>query len=64
VEIFKYYLKTEGHHITRKDFQKNLDEKMHHTGFLRDIAPLLSAGVQYDAQAAYRLITREILSRL
>jgi predicted nucleotidyltransferase component of viral defense system len=64
VEIFKYYLKTEGHHITGKDFQKNLDEKMYHIGFLRDIAPLLSAGVQYDAQAAYRLITREILSRL
>ena len=64
VEIFKYYLKTEGHRITRKDFQKNLDEKMNHAGFLRDLEPLLSPSVQYDVQVAYALFSKEIISRL
>ncbi len=64
VELFKHYLQTEGHRITRKDFQKNLDEKMNPTGFLRDLAPLLSPSVQYDVQVAYALFSKEIINRL
>jgi predicted nucleotidyltransferase component of viral defense system len=64
VDIFKHYMQTEGHRITRKDFQKNLDEKMKHAGFLRDLDPLLSPSVRYDVRAAYSLITQEIVNHL
>lgn len=64
IEIFDHYLKAGGHRITRKDFEKNLDDKMNHAGFLKDLTPLVSAEIRYDIQAAYALINRKLISRL
>lgn len=64
VEIFKYYMKSEGSFIDRKQYKSNLEEKMHHPGFIRDLTPLLSPNIEYDSQLAYSLILKEIVARM
>jgi len=64
VEIFKYYMKREGNLVDRRSYEKNIEEKMRHPGFVRDLTPLLSPGVDYDSQSAYSLILKEIIARM
>ena len=40
---------------------KNIEAKMKHPGFVDDITPLLPADVNYDAKAAFSLISHEIV---
>jgi predicted nucleotidyltransferase component of viral defense system len=64
VEIFKYYMKSEGNFIDRKRYENNIEEKMRHPGFIRDLTPLLSPGIDYDSKLAYSLILKEIVARM
>lgn len=64
VKVFDHYMKSEGHRILKRDFEKNLKEKMKHPGFLRDLDGLLPADVHYAIHDAYALVSKEILSRL
>ena len=35
------YMKAEAHRIKREDYQKNIEAKMQHIGFIDDVKPLL-----------------------
>ena len=64
VRIFKEYMNAEGHRITREDYEKNLEEKMKHPGFVEDIKPMLAADMNYDVKAAFPLIREQIVARI
>lgn len=64
VDIFRKYIEAEGLTISRTEFEKNLAQKMKHTGFLSDLPPLLRPGVVYDMMEAHRLIEAELIARL
>lgn len=64
IKIFKHYMKTEGQTVDSIRFEKNLQEKMRHQGFLSDLNPLLPADATYDVQEAYTLIKNEIIDRI
>ncbi len=64
IRILKHYMKTEGQTVGSMLYEKNLQEKMRHTGFLSDLNPLLPADATYNVQEAYDLIKNEIVDKL
>jgi len=64
VEIFREYMKAEGHGISAGDYEKNLEAKMKHVDFVEDITPLLPADINYDIKDAFSLIIQQIVSRI
>ncbi len=64
IHIFKHYMETEGQIVDSMRYEKNLQEKMRHKGFLSDLNPLLPADATYDVQEAYALIKNEIVDNL
>ena len=64
IQIFKHYMETEGQTVDSMRYEKNLQEKMRHKGFLSDLIPLLPADATYDVQEAYALIKNEIVDEL
>jgi len=64
IQIFKHYMETEGQTVDSMRYEKNLQEKMRHQGFLSDLNPLLPANAMYDVQEAYVLIKNEIVDKL
>jgi len=57
-------MEAEGNIIDRRGFEKNLQDKMKHPGFVSDVRSLLPADVEYDEESAYALIRDEILARI
>lgn len=64
VEIFRRYMDFEGNAVDGRTYEKNLREKMKHSGFASDIESLLPDGASYDLQVAFDYIVREIVSRI
>ena len=64
IHIFEQYMKNEGQAVNNMRYEKNLQEKLRHRGFLSDLNPLLPAGATYDVQEACMLIKREIIDKL
>ena len=64
VKIFKEYMNAEGHRIRREDYEKNIEAKMKHPGFIEDVKPLLAANVKYDVNVAFSLISEQVVSRI
>lgn len=64
IHIFKHYMENEGQTVDSINYEKNLQEKMKHRGFLTDLNPLLPADAAYDVQAAYDLIRSRIIDPL
>jgi predicted nucleotidyltransferase component of viral defense system len=64
IQIFKRYMESEGQTVDSMRYEKNLQEKMRHPGFLSDLNPLLPADTTYDVQKAYVLIKNEIVDRI
>jgi len=64
VKIFKEYMKAEGRRIKRKDYEKNIEAKMKHPGFIADVKPLLPANMNYDVKAAFSLISEQVVPRI
>jgi len=60
VGCFSEYMSRQGHTVSRAQFEQNLHDKQTDAGFLDEVRPLLSAGVNYDAAAAI-LRVREVL---
>jgi predicted nucleotidyltransferase component of viral defense system len=63
-ESFKQYMKAEKTVVTRKEFQKNLDLKMNHNGFLADIKSLVRPEIEYDVNIAYEVVSKQIIPLL
>ena len=64
VKFFKEYMKAEGRRIKRKDYEKNIEAKMKHPGFIEDVKPLLPADMNYDVKAAFSFVSQQIVSRI
>ena len=64
IHVFKKYMETEGQTVDSMHYEKNLQEKLRHRGFLSDLNPLLPADAIYDVQEAYALIKNEIVDKL
>lgn len=64
VSVFEYYMKAEGHPITRGTYRDNLSAKMEHPGFLSDCPPLLRPGTPFDLQSDRLLVEKMLLARL
>ncbi len=64
IHAFKKYMETEGQTVDSMHYEKNLQEKLRHRGFLSDLNPLLPADAIYDVQEAYVLIKKEIVDKL
>ena len=64
IHIFKHYMENEGQTVDNLRYEKNLQEKMRHQGFLSDLNPLLPANTIYDVQEAYVLIKNEIIDKI
>lgn len=64
IACFLQYVEHEGHAITRAQFEQNLHGKRNDAAFMDDIAPLLSAAVQYDSAEALRLVRAELIDHL
>jgi len=64
IACFLRYMNHEGHAISRAQFEQNLHGKQTDPGFMDEIAPLLSAAVQYDSTEALRLVRGELIDRL
>ncbi len=64
IDCFLRYLEHDGLRVSRAEFERNLVEKMDDDLFLRDVPPLLAAGISYDPQRAFELIQRTLISKL
>lgn len=64
IQVFKQYMENEGQPVETMQYEKNLQEKLRHWGFLSDLNPLLPADAIYDVQEAYVLIKNEIVDKL
>ena len=64
IHVFKQYMETEGQPIETMHYEKNLQEKLKHRGFLSDLNPLLPADATYDVQMAFIRIQDEIISKI
>jgi predicted nucleotidyltransferase component of viral defense system len=64
VKAFRRYMEEEGSRVSRRNFEKNLAEKLASRGFLADLEPLLGPGVRYDAREAGQLVMVQLLSLL
>jgi len=64
VRTFRAYMEFAGRRVSRAEFAENLKAKRQHPGFASDLADLLPAGVEYDAEVGFALIDREIVPEL
>ena len=61
---FKQYMENEGQTVETMLYEKNLQEKLRHRGFLSDMNPLLPADAIYDVKEAYPFVRTEIIDKL
>ncbi|MGA1846563.1 nucleotidyl transferase AbiEii/AbiGii toxin family protein [Deferribacter abyssi] len=61
---FKKYMEHDGNNITKKDFIKNLDNKLNDADFIGDIYALLVPNIQYNCSEAYFYIKKNLLNFL
>jgi predicted nucleotidyltransferase component of viral defense system len=64
VACFLRYLAHGGLAVTRAEFEDNLADKAQDRAFLRDVPPLLAAGISYDPVAALARVREALLSQL
>ena len=64
IHVFRHYMETEGQTVDSMRYEKNLQEKLRHRGFLSDLNPLLPADATYDVQMAFLRIQDEIISKI
>jgi predicted nucleotidyltransferase component of viral defense system len=63
IQVFNHYMANEGQTVDIMNYEKNLQEKMKHSGFLSDLNPLLPADATYDVQEGYRFVREEIIDK-
>lgn len=61
LDAFKKYMKAEGKRITGNVFEKNLSQKLLQSRFHDDLRPLLPGKIEYDPEAAARLVNDQLL---
>ncbi len=64
VDVFHQYMEQEGHHVSRKEFQNNIQAKLQSAAFMTDTPPLLRAGIDYNPKKAAEYIESCIVALL
>ncbi len=64
IHVFKHYMEAGGQTIDSVRYEKNLHEKMKHSGFLSDLNPLLPADATYDVHDAYDFVRSKMIDLL
>ena len=64
ISCFAEYMRSEGHSVSRAQFEQNLHDKESDPVFLQDIRPLLRAEVQYDPTKAIVQVREAIIGKL
>ena len=64
VDCFLFYLKNENLHVSRAEYEKNMDQKLKDRLFLEDIVPLLQNGKNYSPEDSYKIIHEKIIRLL
>jgi predicted nucleotidyltransferase component of viral defense system len=64
VDVFRVYMKKEGHAITRAIFEENLATKARLPVFVEDLPRMLPPGVQFDIGAGVERVHKEIIALL
>ncbi|HCS76767.1 MAG TPA: hypothetical protein DIW05_03290 [Syntrophaceae bacterium] len=57
-------MENEGQTVDSMNYEKNLQEKMKHRGFLSDIDPLLPADTTYDIEMSFLRIRNDLLRKI
>jgi hypothetical protein len=53
-----------GHRVTRAQFEKNIEAKLHDPQFNADIGPLLANGYSWDSESAGASVRSRLITRL
>lgn len=64
VAAFERYMRAEGLSVSRREFERNLAEKLVHPDFAADVAPLLAVTGRWEAERDADEVRRTLLSRL
>jgi predicted nucleotidyltransferase component of viral defense system len=64
VGAFSAYMDHGGHHVTRAQFEQNLEVKLNDPQFNADIGPLLAQGYRWDANEAAEIVRTQLISRM
>ncbi len=64
VQVFDRYMTHSSQHVTRQQFEDNLEEKLANPIFEADIGPLLATGYAWDMAGMADLVSRQLIARL
>ena len=64
MKCFLRYMQASDATVSRAEFEANLAAKIADQAFLRDVQPLLAAGVHYDATLALQAVLQKLVARL
>lgn len=64
VSAFLEYMGHGGHHVTRAQFEENIDGKLNDPQFATDISPLLSTDYEWNLEKAATLVQSKLIERL
>lgn len=64
IDVFYKYMEHGGHHVTKKQFEENLSNKLTDANFTSDIGPLLAADYRWNADAMSSIVRENLISRL
>lgn len=64
ISTFRKYMEFAGLKVSRAEFVANLAAKRQHPGFASDLGDLLPVGAEYDFEAGFAVVEREIVPRL
>jgi len=64
VRAFSEYLDSGGHHVTRADFENNMEAKLADPHFTADIGPLLAPGHAWDVASAHAEVSSRLIGLL
>lgn len=64
LEAWHFYMKHEGHSISKQDFMENMEKKIADKDFAGDMNGLLRSSLEYNAQKAYQFINENLLEKI
>lgn len=64
VSAFLKYMDYGDHHVTRAQFEKNIEDKLNDPQFATDIGPLLSTDYEWNLEKAAALVQSKLIERL
>lgn len=64
ITAFYEYMKHDGNHVTRAQFEQNMAAKLQNPQFTADIGPLLATGFTWNQKAAAKSVSLNLLQRL